>query len=234
MVKGAITQDMLWQGQLEITGDVIVLSGVTLSIAPGTVIKFKKSSNTRIDPRFIFTSTELIIQGTLLAEGTPEQPILFTSAEEQPQMEDWAGIILDGVDSTVIKHVKIEFAQTAIYCINASPKIEQNKLIQNKYGIICQLGSFPQIQQNEISAGEVGIACWNGSAPKIMANHIFDNQQAGIFWGTGATPWFEKNIIEGNRYGIFGGEEYIWTTNQIQHNENDFYLSPQDLNSNNP
>ena len=59
-----------------------------------------------------------------------------------------------------------------------------------------------------------------------MANRIFDNQQAGILWGAGATPWFENNLIEGNHYGIFGGEEYIWTTNQIQHNEHDFYLSP--------
>ncbi len=233
-VKGVISQDTLWQGEVAIDKDVVVLSGVTLSIAPGTVVRFKKSKSTRVDPRFLFTTTELIIRGSLLAEGTPEQPILFTSAEEQPQMEDWAGIILDGAEASIIKHCRLEFAQTAVYCINASPKIEHNVFSHNKYGIICQLGSLPQIQQNEISAGEVGIACWDGSAPKIMENRIFDNQQAGILWGTGATPWFEKNLIQGNRYGIFGGEEYIWTTNQIEHNEDDFYLSPQVPGPNNP
>ncbi len=230
LIEGVIARDTEWQGVVEVTKDTVVLPGVKLHIAPGTVVKFRKSGSTRVEPRFLFTSTELIIRGTLSAEGTFDKPILFTSAEEQPQMEDWAGIILDKADSSVIKRCRIEFAQSGIYCINSSPQIEQNQLYKNKYGIICQLGSFPLIQKNEISAGEVGIACWDGSAPKIMANRIFDNQQAGILWGAGATPWFENNVIEDNRYGIFGGEEYIWTTNQIQHNEYDFYLSPHQAN----
>jgi hypothetical protein len=231
---GVIAEDTVWQGTIEVVKDVVVLPGVKLRVEPGAVIRFKKSSSSRIDPRFLFTDTELIIQGSLSAEGTPEQPILFTSAEDQPQMGDWAGIILDRVESSLIKRCHIEFAKVGIYCINSSPRLEENGFSQNKYGIICQLNSLPHIQQNEISAGEVGIACWDKSAPKIMANRIYDNQQAGILWGAGATPWFENNLIEGNRYGIFGGEEYIWTTNRIEHNEYDFYLSPQAPESNQP
>jgi parallel beta-helix repeat protein len=234
VVKGTIARDTVWQGSVLITKDVLVLPGVKLVVKPGTVVSFKKSASTRTDPRFLFPSNELIIRGVLLAEGTPEEPIVFTSAEEQPQMEDWAGIILDGAgsDTSLVKHCRIEFAETGIYCISSSPRLKQNQLSQNKYGIVCQKGSLPFIQQNEISAGEVGIACWDSSAPKITDNHIFDNQQAGILWGVGATPWFENNLIEGNQYGIYGGEEYTWTTNRIQNNEHDFYLSPQETEPN--
>jgi hypothetical protein len=227
-VKRVIDRDTQWRGTVVLDKDVLVLPGIKLIIAPGTIVRVKKNTGTKIDPRFLFTGNELMVRGTLLAEGTPDQPILFTSAKAEPEMEDWAGIILDGAgaDESVIKHCRIEFAGTGIYCINSSPELSQNQLVKNKYGIICQQGALPYIKQNEISAGEVGIACWDNSAPKIEANQILDNRQAGILWGIGATPWFENNRIEGNRFGIFGGEEYIWTTNQIKHNEHDFYLSP--------
>lgn len=50
-----------------IEGTVTVPTGTTLTIEPGVVIKFAT------------TTTQLIIQGTLRAEGTSESPIVFTA-----------------------------------------------------------------------------------------------------------------------------------------------------------
>ena len=111
-------------------GFVYVTDGVTLTIEPGTVIKGEKSSK-----------GSLIVErgGKLIAEGTAEKPIVFTS--DQPKASrtygDWGGLILCGKsivnntageaqieggprsyyggkdpedNSGIVKYVRIEFA----------------------------------------------------------------------------------------------------------------------------
>ena len=70
-------------------GQVFVPSGVTLTIPEGTVIKGDKA-----------TKAALIVQpgGTLIANGSPAKPIVFTSAQNLGERDrgDWGGIILLG------------------------------------------------------------------------------------------------------------------------------------------
>jgi subtilisin family serine protease len=62
--------------------NMLVQQGVTLTIEPGTRLQF--------DPdKFIK------IQGTLIASGTEELPITFTSNRKDPQPRDFKGIIFD-------------------------------------------------------------------------------------------------------------------------------------------
>jgi hypothetical protein len=110
-------------------GFVYVIEGVTLTIEPGTVIKGEKTS-----------MGSLIVErgGKIIAEGTADRPIVFTS--DQPKgarsYGDWGGLILCGKaptnnvsepqieggprsryggndpadNSGIIKYVRIEFA----------------------------------------------------------------------------------------------------------------------------
>jgi hypothetical protein len=70
-------------------GFVYVTSGATLTIEPGVIIKGQKS-----------TKATLIVErgGKLLAQGTPQRPIVFTSAQAAGSRRpgDWGGIILLG------------------------------------------------------------------------------------------------------------------------------------------
>jgi len=230
-VQGVLPQntETVWSGVVVVVQDVLVPKGATLVIQPGTRVVFRKSSTTRIEPAFLFTSTELLVRGRLIAQGTPEEPIVFTSAEDSPAPGDWAGIVLDGLGdgAAVFKYCHIEYATQGIYCINSSPTIKFCRFKENEYAIVCQRSSFPEISNCTIQEGQVGVASWDGSAPKVMENLITGNRQAGILWTKGAVPWFEFNIIRENRYGVFGGEEHIWTSNQIEGNEYDFYLGPE-------
>lgn len=109
-------------------GFVYVKSGVTLTIEPGTVIKGDRATK---------GSLIIVPGGKIIAEGTAEKPIVFTSNEPAGSRSygDWGGLILCGKapvnakdpvieggpntkyggndpedNSGIVKYVRIEFA----------------------------------------------------------------------------------------------------------------------------
>lgn len=80
----------------------------TLTIEPGTVLRFKKGGHLIVDTFF----TDSPARGALVAVGTPAQPIVFTSAEAVPAAGDWVGIsfrsILNPADK--IENARVEYA----------------------------------------------------------------------------------------------------------------------------
>lgn len=77
-----------------------------LTIEPGVVWKFKKGTGElSVDP----SSTPST--GVLIARGTAEKPIVFTSAEATPAAGDWLGIWMGGDDPrNSLDFVRIEYA----------------------------------------------------------------------------------------------------------------------------
>ncbi len=104
-VSSNITQNQTWEaGNIYILeGRITVVSGVTLTIEPGVVVKGREGSEAN--------ATALLIArgGILMAEGTPEAPIIFTSVSdriipgqiESPNLSTsinglWGGVIILG------------------------------------------------------------------------------------------------------------------------------------------
>jgi hypothetical protein len=71
-VSGNITSNTTWNASTtyEIIGSVTVNAGVTLTIEPGTIVKFSSSTSS------------LAVEGQLLAVGTDAEKIYFTSAKD--------------------------------------------------------------------------------------------------------------------------------------------------------
>jgi hypothetical protein len=122
-----LTKDKIWT----LKGYVYVPEGVTLTIEEGTVIESE-----------IAEKGALIIErgGKIMAEGTPQEPIIFTSGNDFPQPGDWGGIVIlgraktnqdeptieggigrqfggtnDDDNSGVLKYVRIEYAGVAAF-----------------------------------------------------------------------------------------------------------------------
>ena len=72
--KAYITKDTTWSGTVILSGQSVVRRGVTLTILPGTTIKFAWTDEEKDD----VGDGELTVEGRLIAKGTKEQPILFT------------------------------------------------------------------------------------------------------------------------------------------------------------
>jgi hypothetical protein len=87
----------LKKGVYTLVGWIYVEEGATLTIEPGTIIK---ATNKSYDGREAAQGSSLIIMrgAKIMAQGTPTEPIVFTSAQPQGQRKasDWGGIILCG------------------------------------------------------------------------------------------------------------------------------------------
>ncbi len=69
VVGGRITAEVRLSGRVRVTEDLFIPAGVTLVVAPGTVVSFEKSESSRVDPEFLYGGTELVVRGTLRASG---------------------------------------------------------------------------------------------------------------------------------------------------------------------
>ena len=86
---------------------------VTLTVEPGSILRFPKVSANTPGARVYFGSVgnapnDLV--GALNAQGTAAEPILFTSGEVAPAPGDWAGLYLLAATGSRLDHVTVEYA----------------------------------------------------------------------------------------------------------------------------
>jgi len=108
--SGTLTRDEIWSGEIHITDHISVPKGVTLTIEPGTVVKFKHYRGYK-EP---WKRPGLVVEGTIKAVGTPEKQIWFTSDAEEPINGDWEGITLENTKNSEFKYVIVEFGEMGI------------------------------------------------------------------------------------------------------------------------
>ncbi|MBI5207195.1 MAG: hypothetical protein HY934_05325 [Candidatus Firestonebacteria bacterium] len=111
--SGTLTQDENWSGTINITGDVIVPNDVTLTIEPGTTLNFDFLSDDTSGGDDTSLSEIIINGGSLIAEGTPLNPIVFTSSSGNPLIGDWYGIkFVQSLGNTLsLDYVTVEYTK---------------------------------------------------------------------------------------------------------------------------
>jgi len=203
-----------------VIGEVRVPPGSTLVIEPGILVDFQGHY------KFIVDSL-----ATLLAIGTETDSIYFTTEDTAT---GWHGIRFLYADTACqITYCRLEYGRAtggaeyskggAIYCLNCSPEISNNSIIDNLAylgggAIYCGYSS-PVISSNTISdntsrdARGGGIHCW-ASDPMIANNLICNNSAVsyggGVYCGDWSDPTVTGNIISGNFAGISGGGIFCW------------------------
>jgi hypothetical protein len=250
---GSIQQDQTWSGDIIVTGTVTIASGVTLTISPGTSVRF--------EPRrpFFISDTGLSVNGRLIAVGTAEEPIRFTSNAIQPEPGDWGAIaFFPGSGGSILDHVIIEFPTTAVgpndsitisnsiirWVMQTALPIYGNATVTHNR--IYQIGASafevhfhtkPVITYNTISgASYSGVQVIENSRPTIAHNIIKDNGTA-IDIGMQGSGDIQDNLITGNSTGLqiaFAGDaaSSVVRHNNIQDNGRNVSVQvPQTLNA---
>jgi len=207
-VTGVLRGNVSWQGTVFIGGDVMLEKGAKLTIAPGTEIVFLPPAPGQdiytVSPNF--PGSELIIRGTLIAEGTAAAPIFFRYVDPKASAGSWGGINLLESPETRLRQVRIIQANSAIHSHRSKVVIEESVVANNLFGLRFSSTNF-LIQDNLLRENGTAIRFHFG-APVIRNNVITDNEK-GIF----ITSYPDNYRIEGNNivanriYSVVLGEE---------------------------
>jgi hypothetical protein len=223
---GTITQDETWSGPIFVNSSILVPTGVTLTIDPGTRIMFAPSRDYKNQTTLGFA----VAGGTVKAIGTPEQQIWFTSDSETPINGDWNGIELYNTNTSVFKYVIVEFSGLGIsqfdskvnishsivrwvnlegiYMERSSPVIEYNLLYGNGYHEIAieQYNYDVQIRNNIFAGGHVPLIIFDSSV--TVEGNYFHNYNTSTAPAVSVAGTAEANVT-GNKFSGFNNDTAI-------------------------
>jgi len=192
-VSGNISINTTWtNGNIYyVTGDTTVLSGVTLTIQPGVIVKLRPDCR-------------LIIDGKLVAAGTASQPIYFTSYRDDSvggdtdgggsssgEKGDWNWIQFNAIsdDASLIEHAVIRYGggkswrrgvSGNVYLRDASPTIRHSTLEYSE------------------GAGVYLESTAAGSSAPVISNNRFSNNASSINTDVTSRPTLTNNASSAN------------------------------------
>lgn len=211
--KAYITKDTTWSGTVILSGQSVVRRGVTLTILPGTIIKFAWTDE---EPDNVGDG-ELTVEGRLIARGTKEAPILFTSAQEKPAMKDWTFVQISVSRDSIVEHCIFEYAFSGLQVHYSTATIRESLFRYNFEGVRFSTTDI-RIEHNDFLENYYGIRCEaNGSRTTVTKNSFRENDYAFFpVRKTGSSVRFFDNNIESSK---------VYQTNLGQTQNEDLDLS---------
>ena len=197
-LSGSLAEDEVWTGTVQLTGDVVVPSGVTLTIEPGTQVLLPASADDQSGGQYT-DRTEVIVNGSLIAVGVLGNEIVVTSNAGLPSPGDWGSIraVWNVVGGTLqVAHMVLEYGTHGIDW-------------QAQAGI--HSGAISNCLVRGMLSRGLSVACSGGSQLSVdmPMNEVVGNGQDGIFAsvsGTGSRldGSFVGNVVVSNQgHGLY-------------------------------
>ncbi|MCP4675768.1 MAG: hypothetical protein GY854_09735 [Deltaproteobacteria bacterium] len=172
-----IVQDTIWRGEITIDGTVVVGRRATLTIAPGTRVRFVEVDRNRDG----VGDGELRVLGRLVVKGNSASPVRFSSMARNPKPRGWSYVLFfTSSGRSVIEHGIFEHAFTGVQAHFAEVSIRNSTFRNNVEGI--RFGrAHITIDHNDIRENTCGIRHHRfEDHVEITANNITNNE-VGIF-----------------------------------------------------
>jgi len=191
-----LSEDTNWLGVVELSEDVLVPAGITLTISPGTIVKVQLSENTRIDPEYMSHQTEILVRGTLRIEGTDDEKVVLSTATDKAG-EYWAGIIVDG-GRVEIKHTNVNSAEAALTLTSGSAVLDHTTITKNRYGLVVQSKkALLHISESLVEKNDYGVMVLdNASFDSDSGSTIRNNAKKDLFEAVPAGTDFAESKYE--------------------------------------
>jgi hypothetical protein len=241
-VEGAITQNTTWT----LVDSPFVLSG-NLTVYPNATLTIEPSVEVRFGGEF-----SLLINGRLLADGTDDKMIKFTSNKQEPEAGDWETILFTDAQASSLTHCIIEYgmngttvasgsldirnskvnwnSQNGIVIVNGNVVVENSEIANNTMsGILVSGTDQVTVRKNSIMSNHDGITLLGDSITNLSIdqNNISSNTQTGILLGAddyGSTV-ITNNTLSANSYGFYASTNTSThiSRNYVRDNDIGFY-----------
>lgn len=207
-----LSEDTVWRGEVLVEGALTIAPQATLTVEPGTVVRFRRKG-----PQ----APCLVVQGRIVAAGTRETPVLFSSHFSVPAPSDWQGIMLLGSEKkNLLENCRIEGAQTGLEALFSSVTLKnvraersatgmrfQDTLVTMESGGAsdCDTGlSFAQSEATlrgiALEANRLGLVAKRSSI--YLFNGNLSGNQAAAFSGADCRVRIEGGAVTGNGSGV--------------------------------
>ena len=227
-ISGSITKDTTWQGIVVIDGPTTVNAGVTVTIMSGTKVKFKYYRGYREPEKRL----SLNVKGALIAEGTAQNPIYFTSDAPDPQNGDWSMLrLFSSSTQSRFRYVVFECAQQGLNVWKEDPLIthcvfrwnnwegiyfesycnatlDTCLMMENGYnGLAAEQFNTLTLRYCEVRrSGTNGVHC-DASTMTVQDSWILENAASGLSVDDNGSMTALGDLIAGNRgWGVGVGE----------------------------
>ncbi|PKL45715.1 MAG: hypothetical protein CVV41_01565 [Candidatus Riflebacteria bacterium HGW-Riflebacteria-1] len=225
LLPGVMTQNAVWRAQdspYHLTGDLTVIPGASLVIDKGVTVTVapKNQWESVTDGDLI----KLRVQGTLMIQGTADQPVVITSGSGAPAAGDWQGIIFDvasDLGASLVKGLQLSFAEYGLDGLSGLPQITASSFISCRTAGIkctsarsdvlleklfidsCTTGMLIRdnnvdvtITENKVLRSIYGIVCRDNKYARVERNQISFSGVSGLDVGnTGITSVVRYNTV---------------------------------------
>ncbi len=223
----ALVGDTVWRGKVRINGNLRIPEGSRLLITPGTVVEFSRK-DTNGDG---IGENGILIQGSIIAKGTRQSPIIFRSAENRAKPGDWDSVNLmnSSKAENLIENCMFEDAYRGLHFHFSTVKVSSSSFSNNFRGIQFQ-ESAVEIIDSDFFSNKSAVQ-GRDSSIKFTNNRLYGNHQGVnffrntlVFSGNKASGTLKeavriregnasvsRNIITANRFGMMFSDLYYGT-----------------------
>ena len=190
-VEGTISQDTVWylvDSPFILSNNVSVSSGATLTIEPGTEVRFGG----------LFS---LNIEGSIVANGTNTNVIHFTTNDPNTNVT-WQTIRINSVQPSYFTNCIIDYGTNGLTVDNGSLVITQSSVrFSSQNGIVVNNGTVT-MSNDEFSRNMIAGINVTGGSQLMITNNTLSENGYGIMLGGQLTGniYITQNLIYNNTY----------------------------------
>jgi hypothetical protein len=186
-----IPTDTTWRGIITVNRSITVTPGAGLTITPGTNVEFARG-------------TGLAIKGKLIAKGSSDRNIVFTSPEKKGA-GDWDEVQLEYATGSTISHCIFEYATWGLHSHFTNLSVSDSLFAKNFGGMRFRSGPV-DINRSIFRDNSIGIRAYLGNA--VIRGNLITRNETGIFVREkgGGLVITRNNFTDNSNYNIRVGD----------------------------
>ncbi len=221
-VEGPITQDTVWtlaDSPFVVSKNVTVYPNATLAIEPEVEVRFGGKFS-------------LVVEGRLIANGTGDKMITFTSNKYEPKTGDWAKIKFTGTRSSSLTYCIIEYGTNGITVEDGFLSIQNSLIDFNSGNGITITDGDVEVKNNGIANNTLSGIYISGCNRVVIQNNTIGLNEDGMTLVGSLTAEIniDQNTIlfnreSGIRLEATAYDNTIILNNTLSENSYGFYVS---------